>query len=82
MGAGGGAVAGGGALSASRLRLLHDTTMIDAALDLDEPDAPHVSHAPHVPHVPHVSHVPHISHVPHVPHSAHLAAPPALALAL
>lgn len=76
MGAGGGAVAGGGALSASRLRLLHDTTMIDAALDLDEPDAPHVSNAPHVPYVPHAP------HAPHVPHSAHLAAPPALALAL
>lgn len=30
----------GGALSASRLRLLHDTTMIDAALDLDEPEPP------------------------------------------
>ncbi|XP_013197882.2 palmitoyltransferase ZDHHC18 [Amyelois transitella] len=43
-GAGGGAVAGGGALSASRLRLLHDTTMIDAALDLDEPEPP-----PHLP---------------------------------
>ncbi|XP_049866284.1 palmitoyltransferase ZDHHC18-B [Pectinophora gossypiella] len=28
------------ALSASRLRLLHDTTMIDAALDLDEPEPP------------------------------------------
>ncbi|XP_063821418.1 palmitoyltransferase ZDHHC18 [Ostrinia nubilalis] len=34
-------------LSASRLRLLHDTTMIDAALDLDEPDPP-----PHLPHLP------------------------------
>nr|XP_034839896.1 palmitoyltransferase ZDHHC18-like [Maniola hyperantus] len=29
-----------GALSASRLRLLHESTMIDAALDLDEPDLP------------------------------------------
>ncbi|XP_047986175.1 palmitoyltransferase ZDHHC14 isoform X3 [Leguminivora glycinivorella] len=28
------------ALSAARLRLLHDTTMIDAALDLDEPEPP------------------------------------------
>ncbi|XP_053602181.1 palmitoyltransferase ZDHHC18 [Plodia interpunctella] len=37
-------VAAGGALSASRLRLLHDTTMIDAALDLDEPEPP-----PHLP---------------------------------
>ncbi|CAK1552743.1 unnamed protein product [Leptosia nina] len=43
----GAAVAGGGALSASRLRLLHDTTMIDAALDLDEPDPPsHLATAP------------------------------------
>ncbi|KAG6455347.1 hypothetical protein O3G_MSEX009178, partial [Manduca sexta] len=36
----GGAASGGGGLSASRLRLLHDTTMIDAALDLDEPEPP------------------------------------------
>lgn len=35
-----GSAAAGGALSASRLRLLHDTTMIDAALDLDEPEPP------------------------------------------
>ncbi|OWR53424.1 hypothetical protein KGM_206512 [Danaus plexippus plexippus] len=33
-------VAVAAALSASRLRLLHDTTMIDAALDLDDPVAP------------------------------------------
>lgn len=36
-------------LSASRLRLLHDTTMIDAALDLDEPEPP-----PHLAPLPHV----------------------------
>ncbi|CAK1604647.1 unnamed protein product [Parnassius mnemosyne] len=58
-GVGGGG--GGGALSASRLRLLHDTTMIDAALDLDEPDVP--SHLPHLPHLP--PHLPH--HVPRLP---------------
>ncbi|KAJ8732376.1 hypothetical protein PYW07_014975 [Mythimna separata] len=52
-------------LSASRLRLLHDTTMIDAALDLDEPEPPpHLPHAPHAPHAPHVSHAPHASHAP------------------
>lgn len=37
---GGLAGAGDATLSASRLRLLHDTTMIDAALDLDEPEPP------------------------------------------
>ncbi|CAH0700260.1 unnamed protein product [Spodoptera exigua] len=45
-----GSLQGGGApggLSASRLRLLHDTTMIDAALDLDEPEPP-----PHLPRGP------------------------------
>lgn len=63
-------MAGGGALSASRLRLLHDTTMIDAALDLDEPDAPPGPLGAHPPPAPHVS------------HHAHHAAPPALALAL
>ncbi|XP_026318658.1 palmitoyltransferase ZDHHC18-like [Hyposmocoma kahamanoa] len=41
---GGLAGAGDATLSASRLRLLHDTTMIDAALDLDEPEPP-----PHLP---------------------------------
>ncbi|XP_050676048.1 palmitoyltransferase ZDHHC18-B isoform X2 [Leptidea sinapis] len=41
--------AGVAGLSASRLRLLHDTTMIDAALDLDEPELPHAG--PHAaPH--------------------------------
>ncbi|KAL0839980.1 hypothetical protein ABMA28_015307 [Loxostege sticticalis] len=51
-----GAPHAGGGLSASRLRLLHDTTMIDAALDLDEPDPP-----PHLPPLP-----PHPPH-PHPP---------------
>ncbi|XP_052750533.1 palmitoyltransferase ZDHHC9 [Galleria mellonella] len=45
----GGGSGGGGGLSASRLRLLHDTTMIDAALDLDEPELPPLPAAP--PHV-------------------------------
>lgn len=66
-------MAGGGALSASRLRLLHDTTMIDAALDLDEPDAPPGPLGPLGAHPP---------PAPHVSHHAHHAAPPALALAL
>lgn len=39
---GGLAGAGDATLSASRLRLLHDTTMIDAALDLDEPEPLHL----------------------------------------
>ncbi|XP_075970981.1 palmitoyltransferase app [Anticarsia gemmatalis] len=51
-------------LSASRLRLLHDTTMIDAALDLDEPEPP-----PHLPHVPHLPHP-----LPPHPHLQHVAA--------
>ncbi|CAG5027195.1 unnamed protein product [Parnassius apollo] len=65
---GGGGAGGGGALSASRLRLLHDTTMIDAALDLDEPDAPpHLPQLPHhlPPHRPHLSH--HAPRLPRVP---------------
>ncbi|GBP93747.1 Palmitoyltransferase app [Eumeta japonica] len=36
----GSANGGAGGLSASRLRLLHDTTMIDAALDLDDLEPP------------------------------------------
>lgn len=54
VGGGGGGAGGGGGLSASRLRLLHDTTMIDAALDLDEPDPP-----PHLPPLPHPHPHPH-----------------------
>ncbi|CAH0757364.1 unnamed protein product [Diatraea saccharalis] len=56
---------GAGGLSASRLRLLHDTTMIDAALDLDEPDPP--------PHLPHAPHAPHAPTAPHAPHAARAA---------
>ncbi|XP_045493533.1 palmitoyltransferase ZDHHC18 [Colias croceus] len=70
-GPGGAAVAGGGALSASRLRLLHDTTMIDAALDLDEPDPP--PHLPHQPHQPHPQHQPHHQQAPHHQRAPHVA---------
>ncbi|XP_068630781.1 palmitoyltransferase ZDHHC18 [Battus philenor] len=74
---GGGRGPAGGALSASRLRLLHDTTMIDAALDLDEPDAPpHLPHLPHAPRPPRARHAPPTHHAPRVP--VH-GAPPALA---
>ncbi|CAG4977005.1 unnamed protein product [Colias eurytheme] len=73
-GPGGAAVASGGALSASRLRLLHDTTMIDAALDLDEPDPPpHLPHQPHVPLQPHVPHQPHQQQAPHHQRAPHVA---------
>ncbi|XP_045534332.1 palmitoyltransferase ZDHHC18-B [Papilio machaon] len=82
---GGSRGAPGGGLSASRLRLLHDTTMIDAALDLDEPDAPPALHAPPVSHAPPALHAPPVSHAPpalHAPPVSHAPpmshAPPAL----